>query len=66
MKNYLLMAGDTYSVSRGTSSWKRTYETFEEAERSVSWNLSGSGGTWEGNQYDWIEIVNLESWTSPL
>jgi len=78
MKYFLLIAGDAYYPRGGTSDWKKTFSTLEEAENSVSkveHKITISKGyrkgqevveytTYmiDGREYDWYEVVDLKEY----
>lgn len=60
MKYFLLIAGDQYYPSSGTSDWIDTFPSNEEAESAVEKN----GETYKirGSNYDWYYVINLQEW----
>lgn len=63
-KPYLLIAGDCYYPSAGTSDWVGCFSTYEEAKAQVELKKP-SGYTINGGDWgcDWYEIVDLREWT---
>lgn len=64
MKTFLLIAGADYYPQFGTFDWIKTYETFEEASKSVIDVTSNTskGYLINGEIYDWYTIINLKEW----
>jgi len=72
MKPYLLIAGHKYYPDRADGDWVGCYETREEAEEMMKYNL-GKVNPWQvaqhpryGKNYsvDWYEIIDLRKWIS--
>ncbi len=64
MKYFLLIAGAGYYPKIGTSDWKETFETLEEAEASVSREGESFPYRYKfrDDYYDWYKIVDLRKW----
>lgn len=70
-KPFLLLLGDNYYPGPRTMNWKGCFETREEIlSKIIEHKPSIPKGIYnprtyefEGQEYDWMEIVDLREWT---